>query len=128
MSSPDLSQWDREDVLKILKTIKEEPALSQRELSMRLGISLGKVNYLIKALIKQGLVKVDSFKNASNKISYLYKLTPHGIEEKVRTTYYFLKRKLEEYDRLEREIIELQREISVIEDSGKETADQASST
>ena len=115
-----MSQCDREDVLKILKTIKEEPALSQRELSMRLGISLGKVNYLIKSLITQGLVKVDSFKNAGNKISYLYKLTPRGIEEKMRATYFFLKYKMEEYDRLEREIMELKHEISVIEDLEKE--------
>jgi EPS-associated MarR family transcriptional regulator len=113
--SPESFTPDNEDVLKILKVIKDEPALSQRELSSRLGISLGKVNYLIKALIGKGLVKVDSFKSASNKISYLYKLTPSGIEEKARTTYYFLRRKLEEYDRLEREIRDLQREISILE-------------
>lgn len=115
MPSPESFTPDNEDVLKILKVIKDEPALSQRELSSRLGISLGKVNYLIKALIGKGLVKVDSFKSASNKISYLYKLTPSGIEEKARTTYYFLRRKLEEYDRLEREIRDLQREISILE-------------
>jgi len=115
LPSPELSPPDNEDVLKILKVIKDEPALSQRELSSRLGISLGKVNYLIKALIEKGLVKVDSFKSASNKISYLYKLTPRGIEEKARTTYYFLRRKLEEYERLELEIRDLQREISILE-------------
>jgi len=113
--SPESFTPDNEDVLKILKVIKDEPALSQRELSSRLGISLGKVNYLIKALIEKGLVKVDSFRSASNKISYLYKLTPSGIEEKARTTYYFLRRKIEEYERLEREIRDLQREISVLE-------------
>ncbi len=123
MPSPELSPLDNEDVLKILKTIKEDPSLSQRELSSRLGISLGKVNYLIKALIEKGLVKVDSFKSATNKISYLYKLTPSGIEEKARTTYYFLRRKLEEYDRLEREIRELQQEISVLEVQGKNRTD-----
>ncbi len=115
MPSPELSPLDNEDVLKILKVIKEEPALSQRELSSRLGISLGKVNYLIKALIQRGLVKVDNFKSTNNKISYLYKLTPSGIEEKARTTFYFLKRKLEEYDRLEREIRELRQELSVLD-------------
>jgi len=124
LPSPELSPLDNEDVLKILKTIKEEPSLSQRELSSRLGISLGKVNYLIKALIEKGLVKVDSFKSAHNKISYLYKLTPSGIEEKARTTYYFLRRKLEEYDRLEREIRELQQEISVLEVQGKSRTDK----
>ena len=115
MPPPELSPFDNEDVLKILKVIKEEPALSQRELSSRLGISLGKVNYLIKALIQRGLVKVDNFKSTNNKISYLYKLTPSGIEEKARTTFYFLKRKLEEYDRLEREIRELRQELSVLD-------------
>ena len=113
--SSELLPPDSEDVLKILNVIKDDPALSQRELSSRLGISLGKVNYLIKSLIEKGLVKVDSFRNATNKISYLYKLTPSGIEEKARTTYYFLRRKMEEYERLEREIRDLQREISVLE-------------
>jgi len=106
---------NNEDVLKILKAIKEEPALTQRELSSRLGISLGKVNYLIKSLIRRGLVKVDNFKSSSNKISYLYKLTPSGIEGKARTTFYFLKRKLAEYERLEREIVELRNELSGVE-------------
>jgi len=106
---------NNEDVLKILKAIKEEPALTQRELSSRLGISLGKVNYLIKSLIRRGLVKVDNFKSSSNKISYLYKLTPSGIEEKARTTFYFPKRKLAEYERLEREIVELRNELSGVE-------------
>ena len=115
MPSSELLPPDSEDVLKILNVIKDDPALSQRELSSRLGISLGKVNYLIKSLIEKGLIKVDSFKNATNKISYLYKLTPSGIEEKARTTYYFLRRKMEEYERLEREIRDLQREISVLE-------------
>lgn len=115
MQSPELSQPDSEDVLKMLKAIKDEPALTQRELSSRLGMSLGKVNYLIKSLIQRGFVKVDNFKNSSNKISYLYKLTPHGIEEKARTTFFFLKRKLEEYERLEMEIGELRREVSTIE-------------
>jgi len=115
LPSQELSHPDNEDVLKMLKAIKDDPALTQRELSSRLGMSLGKVNYLIKSLIQRGLVKVDNFKNSSNKISYLYKLTPHGIEEKARTTFFFLKRKLEEYERLEMEIGELRREVSTIE-------------
>ncbi|HNY73443.1 MAG TPA: MarR family EPS-associated transcriptional regulator [Syntrophales bacterium] len=115
MSKPEMPPLNNEDVLKILKAIKEEPALTQRELSSRLGISLGKVNYLIKSLIRRGLVKVDNFKSSSNKISYLYKLTPSGIEEKARTTFYFLKRKLAEYERLEREIVELRNELSGVE-------------
>ena len=115
LSDTELSQRDNEAVLKILKAIKDDPALTQRELSSHLSMSLGKVNYLIKSLIRRGLVKVDNFKSSNNKISYLYKLTPSGIEEKARTTFFFLKRKLEEYERLEMEIGELRREISTIE-------------
>lgn len=115
MSDREAPSLENEDVLKILKAIKDEPSLTQRELSSRLGISLGKVNYLIKAMINRGLVKVDNFRNSSNKISYVYKLTPRGIEEKVRTTYYFLKRKTAEYERLQGEIAELQRELKAEE-------------
>jgi EPS-associated MarR family transcriptional regulator len=85
--------------------------MTQRELSSRLGISLGKVNFLINALIELGLVKVDNFKNSSSKSSYLYYLTPRGVEEKSRATYHFLKIKIQEYDRLEREIQQLREEV-----------------
>jgi len=101
--------------MRILAVIRENPALTQREISSRLGFSLGKVNYLIRSVIQRGLVKVDNFKTSGNKISYLYKLTPRGIEEKTRTTYLFLKRKMAEYERLEEEIRELRRELEAAE-------------
>jgi len=82
----------------VLREIDAEPQLTQRELSLRLGFSLGKINFLIKAMIEKGLIKAENFKNAKNKSAYLYVLTPMGIEEKAKTTYRFLKRKMEEYE------------------------------
>jgi len=102
---------EREEVLNVLRVIGENPQITQRELSSRLGISLGKVNFLLQALIGQGLVKVDNFKRSNNKKAYLYYLTPRGEEEKIRATYLFLRRKIEEYERLEAEIRQLKQEL-----------------
>ena len=105
------SRLESEEVLRLLREIKRSPALTQRELSNRLGISLGKVNFLLKALILRGLVTAHNFKNSHNKKAYLYILTPHGLEEKTQATCRFLKRKLKEYERLESEIKLLRQEI-----------------
>src|SRR3989304_5065943 len=107
MSVPTPDQLENEGTLHIIREINRSPEMSQRELSSRLGISLGKVNFLINALIRKGFVKVDNFKKSSNKIAYLYNLTPRGIEEKSRITYLFLKRKMKEYEQLELEIRQL---------------------
>jgi EPS-associated MarR family transcriptional regulator len=111
MSIPDKDHLEREEVLKLLREIHVKPEMTQRELSSRLGISLGKVNFILRALIGRGLVKVSNFTKSDNKRAYLYFLTPHGIEEKARTTHLFLMRKMEEYERLEGEIQELKREL-----------------
>ena len=105
-----------EAVLKVLQEIKNNPEMTQRELSSRLGISLGKVNFLLKALIHKGLVKAHNFKNSSNKNAYLYILTPAGIEEKAGITYYFLKRKIREYEQLEEQIKLLEKEAGDFEE------------
>jgi EPS-associated MarR family transcriptional regulator len=102
---------DGDEILRLLREIKKSPELTQRELSHKLGISLGKVNFLLNALIRKGFVKAHNFKNSHNKKAYLYILTPHGVEEKAKVTYRFLKRKLEEYERLESEIQELKKEV-----------------
>jgi len=111
MSAQISDQLENEEALHIFREIDKSPELTQRELSSRLGISLGKVNFLINALIRKGFVKVGNFKKSSNKISYLYCLTPGGIEEKSRMTYHFLKRKMREYEVLEREIQQLREEV-----------------
>lgn len=100
---------------RLLKLLDDNPGLSQRELAEVLDISLGKTNYCIRALIDRGWVKVENFRNSGRKLGYLYKLTPKGIAEKARTTRRFLRRKLEEYERLEGEIEVLRREVGVTE-------------
>lgn len=97
---------------KLLKALEANPNQSQRELSKSLGISLGKTNYCLKALIDKGLIKANNFKSNPNKAKYLYLLTPAGVEAKTRVTLRFLRRKIEEYDRLKQEIADLRRETS----------------
>lgn len=97
--------------LKLLKELSQDHTLSQRELSKKLGISLGKVNYVLNALLDKGLVKSKSFKNSKNKLAYMYILTPRGMAKKMELTYLFLQVKVREYDVLKREIEEMQREI-----------------
>jgi len=94
----------------LLKTLEENPSLSQRDLAKRLGVSLGKVNYCLKALVEKGSLKINNFRNSENKLGYAYLLTPRGVEEKARITVEFLQVKLQEYERLRKEIEELQRE------------------
>jgi EPS-associated MarR family transcriptional regulator len=96
---------------KILRLLKENPQMSQRDLARVLGISLGKVNYCLQALIDRGLVKANNFKNSRNKQAYMYLLTPRGIAEKTRVTVRFLRHKMNEYENLQREIETLKREI-----------------
>jgi EPS-associated MarR family transcriptional regulator len=111
------SETGTEESLILLRTISENPQITQRELSSRLGLSLGKINFLIKSLIEKGFIKADNFKNCNNKISYLYLLTPAGIEEKTKITYRFLKRKMEEYEKLENEIRRLKIEVDLLDNS-----------
>ena len=99
----------------LLKTLEENPGLSQRSLAQHLGVSLGKVNFCLNALIEKGSVKVNNFRNSDNKLAYAYLLTPRGIEEKARITVQFLKRKMQDYERLRQEIEELQREAAQTE-------------
>ncbi|HLA00064.1 MAG TPA: MarR family EPS-associated transcriptional regulator [Thermodesulfovibrionales bacterium] len=99
--------------LKTLKELSKDSALSQRDLSKRLGLSLGRVNYVLNALLDKGLLKAERFKNSKNKLAYMYHLTPEGIIEKMELTYHFLQRKKKEYDSLGMEIEELRREVDI---------------
>ena len=89
-----------EEELEILRKIEENPNLTQRQIADHLGLSLGKINYLIKALLEKGVVKVDNFKRSDNKLGYLYLLTPEGVERKRKLTLLFIQRKSEEFDKL----------------------------
>ncbi len=102
---------DDETHYKILKLLQEDPHISQRALADVLGVSLGKTNYCLKALIGRGLVKARNFRNSNNKAAYAYFLTPMGMEEKAKVTARFLKRKMAEYETLREEIKSLRREV-----------------
>jgi EPS-associated MarR family transcriptional regulator len=89
---------------KILKILEVNPEISQRDLARELDVSLGRVNFCLKALIEKGLLKATNFRNSHNKLAYMYLLTPSGIEEKSAITAQFLKIKMQEYANLEAEI------------------------
>ena len=88
----------------VLRVLQDEPDLSQREIAVRLGVSLGAVNYCLRALTEKGQVKVRNFRSSDNKLRYAYILTPCGIAEKARLTGAFLARKVAEYEALKTEI------------------------
>jgi EPS-associated MarR family transcriptional regulator len=102
----------QETHLKVLRHLEENPDVTQRELAVALGISLGKTNYCLKALINKGLIKAKNFKNSDNKRAYLYILTPKGIETKTRISIKFLQRKIQEYEALSQEIEQLKTELN----------------
>jgi len=99
------------DDLNVLRHLESEQKVSQRDLSNTLGISLGKVNFIIRALIDKGIIKAENFKNNKNKRAYAYYLTREGLEEKSRLTIKFFQRKMSEYDDLKRELKLLEAEI-----------------
>lgn len=101
-----------ENRYKLLKLLEANPDVNQRELAKTLGISLGKTNYCINALIEKGLVKVDNFRRSKSKGNYAYFLTPKGIEEKAKVTIRFLDRKQKEYEQLAAEIEQLRNEAA----------------
>lgn len=92
------------DHFEVLRKLINKSNYSQRELARELGFSLGKLNYCLKALQEKGLVKAKNFKKNPNKINYIYLLTPKGISEKTRLTINFMKRKIQEYDELKKEL------------------------
>ena len=105
----------QETHLKVLRLLEENPDITQRELAATLGVSLGKVNYCLKALVGKGWVKANNFRNHNKKSAYAYLLTPKGIERKAQITVRFLKRKVEEYEALKKEIELLQKEVAGLE-------------
>ncbi|MBI1423186.1 MAG: MarR family EPS-associated transcriptional regulator [Gammaproteobacteria bacterium] len=108
-----------ENRYQLLKLLEQTPSLNQRELAKAMGISLGKTNYCLNALIEKGLIKVANFKRSKTKMNYAYYLTPKGLDEKARVTMQFLKRKQQEYEALVKELEELQKEAALIECSPK---------
>ena len=97
---------------RVMRLLEENPDLTQRELAEKLGISVGGLNYCLKALIHKGLVKMKSFAYSKNKFGYVYVLTSSGMAEKAAITHRFLQRKMEEYEALKAEIEALRTEVS----------------
>ena len=99
-----------ESHFKTLRELGKDRTLSQRDLSRKVGRSVGRINFIIKALIEKGYIKAERFKNSKNKSGYMYILTPKGVSEKILQTQAFLHRKTEEYERLRVEIEKLRKE------------------
>ena len=95
----------------ILRLLERNPQISQRQLANELGMSLGKTNYCVRAVVEKGWVKVRNFRKSNRKVAYLYQLTPRGIAAKSRITRRFLDRKVEEFERLQKEIQQLRAEV-----------------
>jgi len=103
---------NKEITLQLMAHLEQNPQDTQRAIASELGVSLGSVNYCIKALIGKGFLKVENFRKSSNKLGYAYLLTPSGVSEKAKLTVSFLKRKQQEYHRLEQEISDLQEQVA----------------
>jgi EPS-associated MarR family transcriptional regulator len=97
---------------KLFRLLEANPHLSQRDVARELGVSLGKVNYCLKALMEKGWVKATNFKNSKSKSAYMYFLTPRGIEEKASLTARFLQWKMQEYEELKAEIERMRAEVN----------------
>ena len=94
----------KEEILHLIREIESTPEINQRILSSKLGISLGKTNYLLKELIKKGFIKVKNFSNSPSKLKKIkYILTKNGLEHRIRLTYHFLIRKEAEFNRIKNE-------------------------
>jgi MarR family transcriptional regulator, temperature-dependent positive regulator of motility len=98
--------------LKLLRQLNVQPAASQRKLAQGLGVSLGKLNFCLRALVDRGWVKADNFRRSDNKWAYAYLLTPRGVSAKLRLTSKFLQRKEREFETLQSEIAALRNEVS----------------
>lgn len=93
------------DLLEILRRIFNEPNSTQRDLAKNLDLSLGKINYCLRALKDKGFIKINNFNKNPNKINYIYILTPKGINQKIKLTISFMKKKIKEYNELKSELI-----------------------
>jgi EPS-associated MarR family transcriptional regulator len=111
------AQLQEDTNFRVMRLLQDNPDLTQRELAEKLGVSVGGLNYCLKALMEKGLVKMQNFSQSKNKFGYVYILTPSGMAEKAAITHRFLQRKMAEYEALKAEIEALKAE------AGKEQAD-----
>jgi len=106
--------FDKKIRLELLMLLQDQPELSQRAMNKKMGVSLGKINYCISALVQKGFIKVERFKKAKSKSAYIYRLTPKGLEELTRLTLSYLKMRLKEYDQIKTEIKSLSEQVDDI--------------
>ncbi len=118
-SMPENTTLHEETHLKVLRLLQAQPQINQRDLAAALGVSLGKTNFCLQALLSKGLLKMQNFKSSKRKLAYAYLLTPAGIAEKAALTSRFLQRKTHEYEALKAEIDMLQHEFEVSEEAGR---------
>ena len=104
---------DNASYLKLLRLLEQHPEYSQRQMAMALGVSVGKTHYVLKALLNKGWVKAQNFQRSSNKLGYIYRLTPNGLAHRLQLTQNFLVRKEREYLALKTEIASLREELAV---------------
>lgn len=112
LNTAQLGHMDDATYYRLLQLLQQSPHLSQRQLAAELGISLGKVNYCVRALIDKGLLKANNFRKSDNKSAYLYQLTPKGLTEKAALTLRFLQRKEAEHEALLKEIDAIKQDIA----------------
>ena len=105
------AQLQEDTYFRVMRILQENPDLTQRELAQKLGVSVGGLNYCLKALMDKGCVKMQNFQNSKNKFKYVYLLTPQGIAERVALTSRFLDRKMQEYEALKAEIESLRQDV-----------------
>ncbi|MCG5541974.1 MULTISPECIES: MarR family EPS-associated transcriptional regulator [unclassified Halorhodospira] len=110
--------------LQVLRLLDQNPNLSQRQIARELGLSVGKTNYAVRAVISRGWVKAQNFSNAPDKRRYLYRLTPAGVSEKAQLAYRHLQRKRAEHEQLMAEIEALRAEVEAAEPGGEPAADE----
>jgi EPS-associated MarR family transcriptional regulator len=116
----------QEDIyFRVMRLLQVHPDMSQRNLAAHVGISLGSLNYCLKALMDKGFVELESFQSSKHKFKYVYILTPAGIAEKIALTGRFLKRKMQEYEALRAEIESLGFELSARQSSAREAVESA---
>ena len=111
---------------RLLKLLQQDPNLSQRAIAKEMGISLGKVNYCLHALIDKGIIKAKNFYKNKKKSAYAYYLTPKGLDVKARVTLQFLQIKLDEHEKLKLEIEEVRQEAAKLKEYGILQTDQIS--
>ena len=102
---------DQEIYYRIFKILSNDPNLTQRQMAKEMGISLGKLNYCLKELVRKGIVKIERLTLSDNKVGYMYILTPRGIEEKAKITIRFLRNKILEFEEIKKQIKEISQEV-----------------